>query len=181
MDEHQQFRVAILTPYLTGEVMEKCVGNGEKLQQQREKYGAQDLRGVLGQFEEHEPGIYLRRSPLETVLDLCCRDQNIGDMLQKADLAVVGCTEEVERDVWFSKKAGFLFARCSIFYGKPSGYSGWTPEEAGYAFDLSKDKEKVLSFLMDEKMGRAILERDLKKIEGSLGEFNGRSGLSEPV
>ncbi len=173
MNKKHQFRVGILTPYLTGDIIEKCGRDYPRLHRQIEKYGAQDIRDILDGFEEQEKGIYVRRSKLEMVLDLRpAKDKQTEDILQKADLIVVGCTSEVEQDVRYFKKTGLPFARCSIFYGKPSGYTGFTPEEAGYAFDVAKNKETVLSFITDETIGEAILQRDLTSLTESIARLN---------
>lgn len=182
MNKQNQFRVGILTPYLTGNILERCGEDNDELRFQKEKYGAQDIRDVLGEFKEQEKGIYVRRSELEVVLDLRpTGEENTRDILQKADLAVVGCTVSHEQSVFFFKDSGLLFARCSIFYGKPSGYTSFTPEEAGYAFDVPKDKEKVFSFITDEKTARAILKRDAQEVRKSIDELNQRLRLSEPI
>ncbi|MAG73247.1 hypothetical protein CL620_02955 [archaeon] len=159
-----EFRVGVVTPYLTGSVLEDYKDDENELRLQVGLFGAQDMRGDLKGFEEQEQGVYKRG---RQTIDM--RDWNDDEryaIFAAADLAVVGCTRDAEQDVYFAKsrESGFVIARCSTFYGRESGYTQISAADAGYAFDVPKAKDVVYKFLTNEEIAKGILARDLSKV-----------------
>lgn len=182
--ETTQFRAGILTPYLTGEVIKRHKDNSTGLSMHVDKYGAQDMSDSLEGFEELEQGVYRKKAGIDIVLDLRHRDTDediVRQMLLSADLAIVGCTPSEESSVDKCRATGLPFARCSMFYGGPSGYTDLYPEETSYSFDLPKDKTLVFSFLTNESIASAILERNPDRIRRSCDEFNLRSNYAPVI
>ena len=150
------------------------------LQEQKKVYKARDITDGLPEFERQEDGIYVRTRPFRTILDVRSRDR-YQDIITQADLVIIGCSPDIERSVCCYRDTGTLFTRYSIFYGRPSEYSGLSPEEIGYAFDIPKEMERFLSFITAENIATVICERDPLKVRQALGEFNDRLELIEPV
>lgn len=167
-----EFRVGVLTPYLTGEVISRHRDDEKELRLQVGAFGAQDMRGNIVGFKEQEKGIYTRGS---LTLDLRNQDETPQErMIEESDLVIKGCTRAGEREVALMKSqgSGLVVGRCSIFYGRESGYTGTSAAKAGYAFDLPKVKEVVLSFITNEGIAKGILERDLEGVVERTRELN---------
>ncbi len=98
---------------------------------------------------------------------------------RRDDLLVVGNNPESEDLVREFKGTGLLVARYSTFYGAPSGYTGRTPEEIGYSFDVPKRVATAAAFLTDEPTLEGILHRDENEIRDAVGELN--EDLHRPV
>ena len=95
------------------------------------------------------------------------------------DLYIVGATREDENAICTVRDSGLLVARFSIFYGGENGYTGRTPQEAGYALDIPKSVETVRKLLTHDGCLEAIASRNASKIRESLDELN--RGLEKPV
>lgn len=160
--------------YLSGAIEETADTEIHRIRM--EKYRSRDPRIGVGEFQRLEDGIYKRESSPSVMIDL-----GIGkkweDVLRNSDLVVLGCTFENEVCVDLAKNTGSLFVRCSMFYGM---YNKRLPEEVGYAFDIPEERD-VLSFVLDQGVAIAILERDSELVKRSVCEFNHRLGLSRPV
>ncbi len=168
-------RIGILTPYLNGNALKRA--DEEHVQ----KYKAQDIRTSLADFVEDQGGIFQKSSSPNIILDMRTKDEQnkIFDVLQQSDLAVVSCTSEAERDTSIFSQTGLFMARCSVFYGHHSTYTGLTPDQSGHAFDLPKDVSIVLSFLTDPMIGNALISRKYGSICEAVENLN--SNISQPV
>lgn len=94
-------------------------------------------------------------------------------------LAIHGSTEAAEEDVRGWRGTGLIVARYSIFYGGPSKYTGRTPEESGYAFDIPKKVEAARALITDDAVIDALIAREADRIRGAIEGLNRK--LEQPV
>jgi len=94
-------------------------------------------------------------------------------------LVIAGSTEPGEDEVEGLKGTGLVVARYSMFYGGPSGYSGRSPGDGGYALDIPKDVGVVRDLLTDDNVLDALVARELGGLVGALDSFN--QGRIQPV
>lgn len=161
------FRAAILTPYLleTMEDIIEIVGT-ESAKREVELYG-------------FNPENFSNQKALTTQAGKTVRIERHIELQDHPDITVIGCTSSVEKDVQDLKGSGLLIARYSIFYGEPSGYTGNTPEESGYALDIPKDVTTVKALLTDDASLEAIASKNYPRIIDALSTLNKR--LHEPI
>ena len=166
-EEKKQIIVGLFTPYLYQNMGEKF--DEEYLKTQIEKFG-------------HDPNNFNGRKYLLTEnyqIKLDSPDDFVSKGPQELAFSVHGSTEWAEDDVRGLRGSGLIMARYSIFYGKPSGYTGNFPEESGYAIDLPKNMDTVKAFLTNDLMLDALVAREESKIKSAVETLN--SGLEMPV
>lgn len=95
-----------------------------------------------------------------------------GTLAQAPILAIAGSTRGGEDEVRGLKGTGIIVARYSIFYGRPSEYTGSSPEEAGYSLDFPKNINTVRSMLRNGDVLEALRSRNKEGIEKALEIFN---------
>src|SRR3989338_1937590 len=91
-------------------------------------------------------------------------EEEVRSIPNEGDLIFVGSTEDSERAVRMIASYGTPIVRYSKFYGGRSGYSGRTPEEGGYSFDIPKDANCVRALLEKDSFLQAILERNPHRV-----------------
>jgi hypothetical protein len=140
------------------------------IKNQIEKYGYDpaNLHGV--RFLRTESG---RLVKLDTAEDHESR------MPTDSLMAIAGSTESAEDNIRGLRGTGLIVARYSIFYGGPSGYTGRTPEQGGYALDIPKKVETAKALITDDAVIDALVAREADKIREAIGELNKR--LNVPV
>lgn len=164
----KDFIALILTSYLVEDMGGK--GYSKKyLKNQIEKFGydPNNFRGVKSFLTPKF------RIMLET------NESHILRRPELSDLAIVGSTEEAEKTVRDFRASGIIAARYSIFYGKPSEYTGNYPEESGYSLDIPKEVAAVRAMLTNENVLESFLSRNEEQIKAALSEFN--TGLEKPI
>lgn len=167
--EQKQATVAILTPYLY-ENMEKSGCTPEYIRKQKEKYGydPNNFSGISTMQTEAGRVIGLETRPSHKMPSPAC-----------SDFAIAGSTENGEAEVSSLRNTGLIIARFSIFYGKPSNYSGNMPEQTGYALDMPKSVAAAEAVLKNDQFIDAILSRDEARILAAIEGIN--KTLQQPV
>ena len=172
----EPFKVSILTPYLSETLEDFFQGSNPKefIEQvtlydynpdnlsKIPKLLTRNKRAVLLDSPVYFPGS--KRTLFDTV---------------DADLVIAGSARAGEKEVRMLKDIGLIVARFSIFYGKPSEYTGSLPEEAGYSLDLPKDAAIVEKMLKDDYFLNSITEGDEGKIKDSIRILNRK--LRQPI
>ena len=160
--DRQVVTVALCTPYLT-ESLEGLQNYDEVcVKTQIEEYGY-DPNNLHGENIWETPNF---RVKLDTP-----KDHEIASP-EEADLVIIGSTEVSEEDVRRSRGSGTIFCRYSIFYGKPSEYTGNRPEDVGYSIDLPKHVNTVKALLVNEHFLAALMTRQEGKIRMHIERMN---------
>jgi len=167
-EEISDVKVAILTPYLIRSFSD--IKDPEEMKAQIEKFGfdPDNLAGTSSLFTPK--GKVVR---LET-----CENHTLASPML-ADLVISGCAGIQEIIVRAAMSTGAVIARYSIFYGKPSEYTGLLPEEAGFALDIPKNVKTVKSMLTNDELLDALVSREHSKIQEAIKALN--RNLSEPI
>ena len=165
----QEFRVEILTPYLSEGIESFMRGDFNPIREFMTGYDPFNLSGVSEiKTKKHIIKIH---SPEYTVREGIL-GRHFNETAPEADFVIASSTENGEKEVERFKGSGLLIARYSIFYGKPSGYSHLNPECGGYAFDLPKAVPAAVTLITDSRTIDAILERDAGKIRNAIAKLN---------
>ena len=160
-----EFKVLIATPYLTETLNEYW---SDCFEQQIEKYG-------------YNPTNLVRRGALsvnghKTIVQSPNYNDRGRERIHPGDvdahLIIAGCTEIAEEEAQNFAMHGFLIARYSIFYSRPSEYSGKKPEDSGYSLDIPKNPDIVRAFITNHDVIDSIIAREEKKIKKALKKFN---------
>ena len=160
----REYKVFVGTPYLTDgiedykcpiEMIEQMVFAG---------YDPKNLNGV--QLLKTSKGNIVRLSTKETNPNATLRE------IASHDFAIAGSTEPVEERVLNLKSSGLVVARYSMFYSKPSGYSGRTPEQGGYSLDLPKVVGCAVTLMTNDNFLEALVSREETKIKQAIADLN---------
>jgi len=167
----QEIKVAILTPYLTESLQSMVRESPSKkwLSYQVEKaaYSPNNLSDMEIIQTKRNKVRLLKAKENEDDATLC------GWIKQARNgFSISGSTKFLENLIRTKKGTGALVARYSIFYSKPSEYTGRSSEESGYAFDIPKNPEIVKAMLNHDDLLEAIVERKADTIQRALKEFN---------
>ncbi|MDO8459703.1 MAG: hypothetical protein Q7S74_01205 [Nanoarchaeota archaeon] len=164
------FNVAIITPYLT-EGLERFALCGKDMREQASKYGysPENLAGKKFIWTQNKAMTKIITPGYENGDK---REQLYEDRLREADFVIAGCTSDGEMEVRGLKGSGLIIARYSTFYGRESDYTGNRPEQSGYSLDIPKDTNIVRILLAHDPFLEGLVERDQRKIEGSIAELN---------
>ncbi len=164
----KEYKVAILTPYLS-EGIEQFSSPAQFVQQALlYGYDPNNLNGLEflqtnnGSLVTIDSPHYERGGRKEVQI----RD------IENHDLIITGSTEPCEDEVRAMKGTGLIVARFSIFYGKPSGYSGVKPEDGGYSLDLPKAVGCAVALLKSDDVLEALVLREESKIRTAIDELN---------
>ena len=160
----KEYRVFVGTPYLTEGIEDyKCPI--EMLQQM----------ALYGYNPNNLHGVELLKTQGNNIVRLTTQENGKGALISDAaehDLAIVGSVERVEERVQSLKGSGLIVARYSIFYGKPSGYTGRSPEEIGYSLDLPKVVGCAVALMTDDNFLEALVSREEARIKDAIAELN---------
>jgi len=169
----QELRVALLTPYLAERMEDR--ETAEYVREQREKYGYDSNNfSSIDRFDATNASVKLlkprlhRRSTIDTYVDP-----------HRSDIVLIGSARDVEYGLRDNKDKGAINARFSIFYGGPSNYTGFQPEESGYALDLPKDVSVARALITHPTVIEGLLKRDEGIIRSGIDELN--KDLPQPV
>jgi len=163
-EKQKPFRIFIGTPYLTEGIEDyKCPI--EMLQQM----------ALYGYDPNNLHGVEFLKTPKNNIVKLST-EENSKDMLisdvVNHDLAIVGSAKSVEERVQMIRGSGLVVARYSIFYGKPSGYTGNSPESTGYSLDLPKVVGCATTLMTDDNFLEALVSREETRIRSAIAELN---------
>ena len=167
----KEITVAILTPYLTDSLQSLVERSPSKewLAYQVGKVGYNPSN--LSEIE----GIRTKRNMVHLLKTKADEDNDtLRNWIQQArnGFSISGSTESFEDLIKSHKGTGALVARYSLFYGKPSGYTGRSAEESGYSLDIPKNPEIVKAMLTNDDLLEAIRERKADSIQRALIKFN---------
>ncbi len=168
-DLEKKLIVAIFTPYLY-EDMRKAGYSEQYIREQVEKYG---------QDHDNLQGVKTVKTQSGRLVKLDTPDDHESKGPDDVLMAIHGSTESAERMILAHKGTGLIVARYSIFYGGPSGYTGRTPEEGGYALDIPKKVETARALITDDAVIDALVAREAGKIRDAIDGMNKR--LNVPV
>tara|TARA_Y100000034_G_scaffold117637_1_gene157318 strand:- start:1194 stop:1835 length:642 start_codon:yes stop_codon:yes gene_type:complete len=180
----EPFRVSILTPYLSESLDSFIKGCGVGKEQQVKQLLNQKM--IFGydpidtkELTTPEGRLVLLDSPKYRPATYIDDDGEIDSSLSRkfeseseSDLVISGCTKSAEDETSILAFFGKLVARYSIFYGKPSAYTGKLPEESGYSFDVPKDIETVKKLLTSDDVLDSIVLRDEHRIRESIDRLS---------
>jgi len=180
----QTIRVAICTPYLIETV-------DELVTRFKDKYGKDYEEKVKEQFVRYGKSsdnlahdtFFMAGDVKVDLFKYRTEDYNRGWDAQNVrlidpngqyqpHLTIIGSTESIEGLVDLHKPTGILCARYSIFYGKPSGYTGRSTEQGGYSLDIPKNVGSVRALLTHEPSMRALASRNEQDIRAALDDLN---------
>jgi hypothetical protein len=163
-DSNVAVKVAILTPYLLLRNLNDADKSEEWKKAQVDKFGfsPDNLAGITSLLTPNGKLVGIETDENHTL---------ISPML--ADLVIAGCTEKQEAHVQKARGTGAVVARYSIFYSKPSSYTGLFPEEAGYSLDIPKNVKTVKALLTDDAVLDALVSREHSRIRDAINTLNG--------
>ena len=171
--EQRIYRVAIFTPYLLetmGDLANWGIKDGrcpiETIARQIAKYG-------------YDPDNLNNIKTIKTKNGMVVLETPQDHGSEMPILGIIGNTESSEDHVKRISGSGLLFARYSIFYGKPSGYTENKPEDVGYSLDIPKDVSTVKALLEDDRTLEAFLLREEKGIRKAIKSLNNK--LNHPI
>jgi hypothetical protein len=168
-DLEKKLIVAIFTPYLY-EDMRKAGYSEQYIREQVEKYG---------QDHDNLQGVKTVKTQSGRLVKLDTPDDHESKGPDDVLMVIHGSTESAERMILAHKGTGLIVARYSIFYGGPSGYTGRTPEQGGYALDIPKKVETAKALITDDAVIDALVAREADNIRGSIEGLNRK--LEQPV
>jgi len=166
MNDRKLFRAAILTPYLldSAEGLKAEGFSDYDIQNQIRWYGLDlnNLRGVK----------HMKAGNIDVLLETD-EDHTLDDSAN-ADLIIIGSAESAESKVrkMVGRNPRAIIARYSVFYGRPSEYTGKRPEDAGYALDLNKKVSVARALLTHEATLSALLNRDESQVREAIAQLN---------
>ena len=151
------FRAVIMSPYLKNSKYSPNLSNESRLTSNEGR-----------EIEIIKPG--------SCIDNFYFRDQ-ILKLSEIGDLGIFGSCPGSEKAVELLQNSGLPIARYSKFYRGVSSYTGKSPEDGGYSFDIPKDLEIVKRFLTNDMCLSGILECDEDRIRRSLDELNGEHNM----
>jgi len=164
MGDKKTYQVAIMANYLEGN-LRNLDGKKSTSLMDRDEFNKNIFK----------PDIYQTND--DNVVHIMPHANLINLKWKKADMAITGSDSYRERDVRNFRGNGLVIGRYSMFYGKPSKYSGMRPGDSGYALDIPKEPHIVRSLLKFDPVLDAIVNKDSDGVRSALDELNKYIGI----
>ena len=184
--------VWITTPYLTKSEfeMEDLFNSPEDFQFQRDiaGYNSENFhstkeihtprkRITIVKNKEEANQVYRTANPALGEFSSFTVKQVLQCIDRKPIICIASSARDAESSVYCENDTGIIHARYSMFYGGPSGYSGRTAAQGGYALDIPKLVKTVKDLFLNDDLTDALESRDLGTIYEALGRFNFKRDL----